>query len=390
MSVIALGEKYYRDVLALSEYAFQFKFDDEEVEEVIDDMKKHHLLYGICVEDQLAAKLHLLPLEVSFGDQRFKMGGIAGVATYPQYRRNGYIRKLLKHVLLTMKNDGYTVSMLHPFSVSFYRKFGYELFSNRLMCTINKSNLVMQKQVKGRVKLYRKDTHPAEINEVYHQYAKKFAGMLVRNEERWKSVYYDNLTAAVYYNEQNEATGYILYRIKDSIMSIREFITLNHEARQGLWNFSCQHDSMINELKIILNEKDPLLHTLREPRITAELRPYFMARIVDVKAFLDQYSFAWENQTSVVCLHVTDEVAAWNNMTFVLDNGHVHIKKEVDAIAAQDKGLCVDIHALTAMLFGYKRPIELYELEQLSGPKEQVEALEQLIPSYQPFFSDFF
>ncbi len=52
------------------------------------------------------------------------MGGVAGVATYPEYRRSGYVKELLQHSLQTMKKDGYTVSMLHPFAVSFYRKYG--------------------------------------------------------------------------------------------------------------------------------------------------------------------------------------------------------------------------------------------------------------------------
>ena len=85
------------------------------------------------------------------------MGGVAGVATYPEYRRSGYVKELLQHSLQTMKKDGYSVSMLHPFAVSFYRKYGWELCANRIVCQMTKSDLIIKKQVNGTVKRFSKD-----------------------------------------------------------------------------------------------------------------------------------------------------------------------------------------------------------------------------------------
>ena len=45
------------------------------------------------------------------------------------------------------------------------------------------------------------------------------------------------------------------------------------------------------------------------------IKPYFMARIVDVKAFLKQYPFAAETPESFHFV-VTDPLAPWNNGTF--------------------------------------------------------------------------
>ena len=57
------------------------------------------------------------------------MGGIAGVATWPENRRQGHVSTLLKHALQEMKSKGQTLSFLHPFSIPFYRKFGWELYA---------------------------------------------------------------------------------------------------------------------------------------------------------------------------------------------------------------------------------------------------------------------
>lgn len=390
MKVVELAEHRYKEAIALSEYAFQYKVPEDQMEQRLTLMKKHHQLFGILEKNQLAAKLHLLPLEINIGDAIFKMGGIAGVATYPEYRRSGHVKELLKHVLQKMRQDGYSVSMLHPFAVSFYRKYGWELFVNRFICSMTKSDLVMQKYVKGNIRRFNKDNHPNEIEAIYETFAKRFAGMLIRSREWWRQAVYHDLMAAVYYNEENEATGYMLYKINDSKMTVEEFIPLNNEARNGLWNFICQHDSMIKELKMILSETESLLYTLQEPRVKAEITPYFMVRIVDVEQFLKQYSFVWSNQQNEVILHISDSFAPWNNVTVQLQNKEIVIINKDETEKRNSGGIHLKINDLSAMLFGYKRPLELYEIGTLSGTEEEVKELEQLIPLHRSFLYDFF
>ncbi|MCX2824707.1 MULTISPECIES: GNAT family N-acetyltransferase [Bacillus] len=390
MKVIELAERQYREAIALSEYAFQYKVPEDQIEKRLTLMKKHHQLFGILEGDQLAAKLHLLPFEINIGDEMFKMGGIAGVATYPEYRRSGHVKELLKYVLQKMKQDGFSVSMLHPFAVSFYRKYGWELFANRFICSMTKSDLVMQKHVKGNVRRFNKDSHPKEIEAVYEQFAKRFVGMLVRSTDWWTQAVYHDLTAAVYYNEKDEATGYMLYKINDSKMTVEEFVPLNNEARNGLWNFICQHDSMIKELKMILSETEPLLYTLQEPRVKTEITPYFMARIVDVEQFLNQYPFVWSNQQNNVILHISDSFASWNNVTVKLQSKEVVIINKEETEKWNSRGIHLNINDLSAMLFGYKRLLELYEMDHILGSEEEVKTLEHLIPLHKPFIYDFF
>ncbi|MEN1937934.1 GNAT family N-acetyltransferase [Paenibacillus sp. 102] len=390
MKVVELAEYQYKEAIALSEYAFQYKVPEGQIEQRLTLMKKHHQLFGILEENHLAAKLHLLPLEINIGDAIFKMGGIAGVATYPEYRRNGHVKELLKHVLQKMKQDGFSVSMLHPFAVSFYRKYGWELFANRVICSMTKSDLVMQKHVKGNIRRFNKDNHPNEIEVIYETFAKRFAGMLVRSREWWRQAVYHDWTAAVYYNEENEATGYMLYKINDSKMTVEEFVPLNHETRSGLWNFICQHDSMIKELKMILSETEPLLYTLQEPRVKAEVTPYFMARIVDVEQFLKGYPFVWNNQQNDIILHISDSFASWNNVTVQLQNKEIVIVNKEEAERLKNRGIHLNINDLSAMVFGYKRPLELYEIGYVSGTEGEVKELEHLIPLHRPFLYDFF
>ncbi|WP_406652796.1 enhanced intracellular survival protein Eis [Bacillus cereus] len=385
MNVIQLKEDKFREALRLSEYAFQYKVDEERLQQQLTKMKESHEIYGIMEGEDLAAKLHLIPFHIYIGKEKFKMGGVAGVATYPEYRRSGYVKELLQHSLQTMKKDGYTVSMLHPFAVSFYRKYGWELCANLVTCHMIKSDLVMKKQVNGTVKRFNKENHPEEVEKLYEVFAERFSGMLVREKNWWLQAVYDDLTLAIYYDENKRAAGYMLYKIENYKMTVEEFVPLHNEARNGLWNFICQHDSMIKELEMTVSENEPLLYSLQEPRVKTEIKPYFMGRIVDVEQFLKQYKLNWNNVQQEVILHITDAFAPWNNVTVRLANHEITIVEETT-----EKGIKLDINALSAIMFGYKRPLELNELELISGSDEAIRSIENLVPVRKPFIYDFF
>ncbi|PEM29685.1 GNAT family N-acetyltransferase [Bacillus wiedmannii] len=386
MNVIRLKEDRFREALRLSEYAFQYKVDEERLQQQLTKMKESHEIYGIMEGEDVAAKLHLIPFHIYIGKEKFKMGGVAGVATYPEYRRSGYVKELLQYSLQTMKNDGYTVSMLHPFAVAFYRKYGWELCTNLFVCHMTKSDLVMKKQVNGTVKRFNKENHPEEVEKIYETFAERFSGMLVRDEKWWLQAVYDDLTLAIYYDKNKTAAGYMLYKIENYKMTVEEFVPLHNEARYGLWNFICQHDSMIKELEMIVSENEPLLYTLKEPRVKAEIKPYFMGRIVDVEQFLKQYELNWNNAQQEVILHIIDSFAPWNNVTVRLANHEITIIEE----EIKDKGISLDINALSTIMFGYKRPLQLNELELISGSEEEIRAFENIVPVRKAFIYDFF
>ncbi|HDR8485787.1 TPA: GNAT family N-acetyltransferase [Bacillus cereus] len=386
MNVMQLKEDKFREALRLSEYAFQYKVDEERLQQQLTKMKESHEIYGIMEGEDLAAKLHLIPFHIYIGKEKFKMGGVAGVATYPEYRRSGYVKELLQHSLQIMKKDGYTVSMLHPFAVSFYRKYGWELCANLVTCHMTKSDLVMKKQVNGTVKRFNKENHPEEVEKLYEVFAERFSGMLVREKNWWLQAVYDDLTLAIYYDENKKAAGYMLYKIENYKMTVEEFVPLHNEARNGLWNFICQHDSMIKELEMTVSENEPLLYSLQELRVKTEIKPYFMGRIVDVEQFLKQYELSWNNVQQEVILHITDAFAPWNNVTVRLANHEITIMKEETI----DKGIKLDINALSTIMFGYKRPLELNELEFISGSEEEIKAFENIVPVRKAFIYDFF
>lgn len=61
-----------------------------------------------------------------FDGGTYKLGGVGGVSTLPQYRRGGVIRACMTASLKDMCANDFTFAFLYPFSMQYYRKFGFE------------------------------------------------------------------------------------------------------------------------------------------------------------------------------------------------------------------------------------------------------------------------
>ncbi|WP_338139542.1 GNAT family N-acetyltransferase [Paenibacillus thiaminolyticus] len=197
--------------------------------------------------------------------------------------------------------------------------------------------------------------------------------------------------AAVYYDLGQKPQGYLLYEMKESRMKVKEFVPLNGEARIGLWNFICQHDSMVEQVELWAAPDEPLNFALRNPRITRDATPLVMGRIVDAEAFLVRYPFQWQSVDEALILHIDDPHAEWNNISVSLQDGDMKvIARHTKPDGLADNELRLSILALTTLLFGYRSPDELHQLGMLHGSEAAVAKLERLLPRLQPFFYDMF
>lgn len=390
MELRQLRSDEYEISTKLSEYAFQVSLSEEQRE----SRKKHfkpEQTWGIFDGDDLQAKLTIIPLQIYMQGRMIDMGGIAGVATWPENRRQGHVNTLLKHALQEMKSKGQSISCLHPFSVPFYRKFGWEVYAAYKKYIIPINNFPRKVSVEGR--LVRDVLDIPTINDMYQVYARNYNGMLVRDEAWWqRSVLTDGVHNIVYYSAEGQATGYALYHLKDKELVCDEFVFFNEEARSALWTFFGNHDSRIEQaiMKMVPMD-DQLPFILPEPRVVQEVVPYFMARIVDLKSFIDGYTFE-QHHEAVITLAVEDSAAPWNAGIWRLsvDGAGRAALTELPQDDEEKADLSTDIQSLSAMFTGYKRPRELYSIHRLLGNPQAAAQLEAIIPASQTHLMDFF
>jgi predicted acetyltransferase len=74
------------------------------------------------------ASLQIIPYQLKIGKAIFKAGYISGAMTHPDFRRKGYMGKLLNTAFEVMKDKGYDYTFLIPqekWLCDFYGKYGY-------------------------------------------------------------------------------------------------------------------------------------------------------------------------------------------------------------------------------------------------------------------------
>ncbi|MFC5451504.1 GNAT family N-acetyltransferase [Paenibacillus aestuarii] len=387
-------EEFYESTI-LSEFAFQYELTAEERAERLEGNDNNQVL-GYFIDGSLAAKLIIIPLSTWLNGKQFAMGGIAGVATWPEYRRNGMVGQLLGQTLRMMKEAGQTVSFLHPFKFEFYRKFGWETYIEYLKYEIPVDKLPRFQAPEGS-SVRRIEKNWELLNPLYEAHAQRYNGMLVRDEAWWNQRYFKSKKGitAIYRDTQGEPKGYVFYQVKERVMTIHEFVYLDEEARRGLWKFLGDHDSMINKVEMNAPKDDELAFLVPDPRFKQEVIPYFSARIVDVAEFVNTYPFAARERAEAIYLKVSDAHAEWNEGVFRLDftgNGTSAqaLKLAEEEIPSGASVVSGSIQALSALLIGYQKAGFLARIGRLQGMPEAIARLEAAIPERVTYLADFF
>ncbi|MFD1363563.1 GNAT family N-acetyltransferase [Lentibacillus salinarum] len=377
------------DIFALSQFAFQYELSGDALSKKQVEAKRH-IIWGLMDDDRLAAKLHLIPLACYINGKTFDMGGISSVATWPEYRRQGAVKQLLYYALKHMRTNGQTLSFLHPFSFAFYRKYGWEHTFSQKTYTMPIDRLKREWGAKGYVRRMNDDI-PA-LDSIYTAYAKQFNGTLVRDDKWWtQRVLQGKWHQAAAYSTYGQAEGYLLYNVKNGRLTVHELVYNTPNAHKLLLHFIANHDSMVDTVEMAVPENDHLPLLVDEPRFEQTIKPYFMARIVDVQAFLKQYPFLPGSAESVT-LHIADPFLPENNGTYQLshigpDTNVTHLRTDIHGQAGS---IHCGVQQLTSMVTGFSRPLELYNAGLIHGDKYSVEQLENVIPQQQTYFPDFF
>ncbi|MFD0957778.1 GNAT family N-acetyltransferase [Paenibacillus chungangensis] len=387
-----LGHELFDQSLELSEFAFQLKKTPEQKEKLrAMTLEEAADRWAIFANDHLAAQVTVLDLQTYIAGKPFSMGGVANVATWPEYRRRGYVAKLLVHAIQEMKKRGQLLSFLSPFSFPFYRKFGWETYTEHKVYTIETKQLPPRSPYPGQMV---REVDYESLHTIYELYAAQYNGMLLRSEVWWKYRIPQRKSGSVvtYRDCDGKKQGYLIYEVNNRIMSVHELIYLKDEARRALWSFIAQHDSMIDHVQLRAPVDDLLADTLADPRIKQEISPYFMARIIDAEAFIKAYPFLQGEQDQCT-IELHDEYAPWNTGKYewsIDKEGNGCLRRLSNEEAMQMKGIALDIGTLSTWLMGYRSGGQLSGYQRIQGDLAAINRLQNRIPEHKTYLSDFF
>lgn len=84
-------------------------------------------------EGQILCALHIVPYRMLVAGHEWSLAYVCGVATWPEYRRQGLMGRLMRQAIDVMAGRGYDLTALIPATPAlfeYYRAFGYQEFFN--------------------------------------------------------------------------------------------------------------------------------------------------------------------------------------------------------------------------------------------------------------------
>lgn len=116
-------------------------------------------VFGWFHENQLISQIAIYPCEVNIHGALYKMGGVTGVGTYPEYANHGLMKDLIQTALEEMRQDKQWISYLFPYNIPYYRRKGWEIMSDKLSFKIRDTQLPKTVPVPGMIERLAVD-HP--------------------------------------------------------------------------------------------------------------------------------------------------------------------------------------------------------------------------------------
>lgn len=336
---------------------------------------------------KLISQFASYPLDMNIYGKIYPVGFVTSVCTYPEYSGQGIMKKLMTLTLEKLKKEGKYFALLYPYSIPLYRNLGWEIISNKISYIVKDFQLPKTYNAKGHI--VRVDWTNEDFKKLHNKFAKMTHGCLFRNLLAWEEYWRwdeDDTNVAVYYDEKDEPTGYIVYLIESDTMYIKEMIYLNRDAHNGLWKYINAHQSMIDEVKGNTYYSEPIAFEMSDSDIKETISPYAMGRIIDVKNFFKNYTCSKKANGEVFKFVISDKLLDWNNLEINIkfDKGKCEETKEETQNIVK-----MDIGTLTTLLIGYKTATSLFEMEKIESNAETIELLDDVLQHKLPYISDY-
>lgn len=325
---------------------------------------------SVCVHHDFTASLR--------GDW-IPVAGLAAVATMPEYRRQGYVRRMIGGSLREWRGE-YPLSALWPFEYGYYEQFGWTMGCKLAKYTCEPSALASGRDAPGTA--HRMDPDGWERLQSVDVTAARAYDLTVRRDEGWwrnrifqrrgrKERYVYGL------ERDGSVRGYVAYTADSDDGTSRLDVLYSgftdYDAYRGLLGFLSNHDSQTDEIRLYRGTETPLFELVDEPKaVDCEIHPGMMVRVVDVVDALETVPYP-DERAGTVTIAVSDGTAPWNDGQFELtvSDGTGECRPVEDG----EPDAHIDIGTLSQLFVGYHGVPAARELAGLRVETEDVATL---------------
>lgn len=293
-----------------------------------------------------------------------KFSYIVGLSVLPQYRNRGFATKAMEYSIHSSHQNGEVLSMLIPFSYTFYRKMGYELCFTHGRMRFSKENIDTSQNAPGRVSRLNIEYHE-KLNDIYLSFFKTANGIVYRCRKDWGYIFDSTLMSGggVFGYFEDDLCGYITCYWHKGQLRIGEMCYLTPKAKTGMLLYI----SKLLEKNGIFTVDYPAYSTAayftNEPK-EAEIKPTVMARVVNTKLALEQIK---SNES--LALKIDDDFFPQNSGVF-----------NINGSRANSFDFEMNINTFTKLYTGFADSYELYFNGEIKGNNEKLDILNNVFP----------
>jgi predicted acetyltransferase len=319
-----------------------------------------------------------------------KFGGVWGVGTEPQYRKQGMIAALVAESFSRMHEEGVVLSILDPFFPPFYEEFGYAQAESRVVHTFKHDNL---RDVKGP-----DDISTRIVDDVGE--AKKFLNLQESMARFGSRVFYlqksmEKLITKGHYHilERNGIpVGAIKFWFKKAAdwefnLEINPTSYTSIDVLPSIMELVAKYSSNAREVKWHCEPEIPITYFMKDPDdapVASSGR--MMMRVIDFEKYCSSIRVP-SHATESIVIELDDQDCNWNTGTYRISP----IEGELEAEKVNSEAdIVLNSLNLSRVISGRSPATMLRGIGQIECSKETAVNLEALFPnesfvSYQRF-----
>lgn len=362
-----IPESRLQELADIAQYAFYPTAEPGESNRVDDPSFQIGDPRALFDGEEMLAACRLLEFDARCRNEWITLGGLRGVLTPPEHRREGYASRVATDALGEFRERGVPLVALWPFDHGFYADLGWAPAVKHATYRLPPESLrPLASREAGR--LFRPSVSEWErLQTVNLETGAGVSLSLRRTEEWWRHRIFERAGTkrTVYaWERDGEVEGYVVFSIEDeagdSVLSVEELSAVDDRAFRHVCWLLYNHDSQVESIELPGNPDDQygeLLDRVMSPEsVACELEHGAMVRMVDVPQALEAVQYPADLDATIV-LDVLDDQADWNDSQYELTftAGRVQCRR-IEGGAGQADAR-VDVGTLSQLLVGYY-PVE--------------------------------
>ena len=292
--------------------------------------------------------------DTSYGKGKIKTLLVCGLGTPVQHRRQGYIRSMIEEMQTEAAAKGAAVALLHPFSFTYYGKFGYERVSDHMIIEFPTADMDF---VSRRCNFVPYDeTKLSDMISVYSEFRRgrnlllpRYDGNRYTGGGKEAYIYYENGKPAAYIVVSGEKTLYVNNYV-NTVLNIHEMAYVSPSALSGIFSFLRMYEGEYDRIRIYDGSLCPEFDLMLRHYTRAEYKiiPDIAARVLNTEKMLSSADYP-EKEGSFT-LRVTDGLDTVNGVYRVqFGGGQSSVEKLEDGAEVQ---ITLTAAAFTKIVYG--------------------------------------